>query len=231
MPKPKRGALLVVDDEVELLRILCESLSELGFDVKGVSSPAKALEAIREMRPDILLSDLTMPHTDGIALLKFALTIDPNLIGIIMTGQGSTQTLDEAMKSGAFDYMVKPFRIRQALPVLERAMEVRRLRLENICLKRLVLRLRQAQGDTIRVEDLPEDLGEAPAHAGPYNLEAMERRQIQLVLNEMKGNKVHAAKALGVSRRTLYRLIEKHDLEPVRTERESAPDELTPSAI
>jgi DNA-binding NtrC family response regulator len=82
-----------------------------------------------------------MPEMDGIELLKKALEIDPNLIGIIMTGQGTIQTAVEAMKSGAFDYVLKPFRIQAMLPILDRAMAVRQLKMENVRLKRYVERL------------------------------------------------------------------------------------------
>jgi DNA-binding NtrC family response regulator len=79
-----------------------------------------------------------MPGTDGIQLLREALKIDPNLVGIIMTGQGTIPTAVEAMKTGAFDYMLKPFRLQQVLPVLGRAMQVRRLKLENVRLRQFV---------------------------------------------------------------------------------------------
>jgi DNA-binding NtrC family response regulator len=82
-----------------------------------------------------------MPGTDGITLLKQALEIDPNLVGIIMTGQGTIQTAVEAMKSGAFDYVLKPFRLQAMLPILDRAMDVRRLKVENVRLKQVLERL------------------------------------------------------------------------------------------
>jgi DNA-binding NtrC family response regulator len=82
-----------------------------------------------------------MPGTDGIRLLRQALEIDPALVGVIMTGQGSIPTAVEAMKAGAFDYLLKPFRLQQVLPVLDRAMGVRRLKAENVRLRRLVERL------------------------------------------------------------------------------------------
>src|SRR5262245_9336855 len=142
MPKPsQRGRLLVVDDEVELMRALCESLTDEGFEATGLSDPARAADALRTGEFDLLLSDLMMPGTDGIQLLRQALDIDPNLVGIIMTGQGTIQTAVEAMKAGAFDYILKPFRLQQILPVLDRAMEVRRLRLENVGLRRVVKEL------------------------------------------------------------------------------------------
>ena len=134
-PAP-RGRLLVVDDEVELMRALCDSLADEGFTVRGLSDPALAPDALRDGDYDILLSDLMMPGTDGIQLLRTCLEIDPHLVGIIMTGQGTIQTAVEAMKAGAFDYILKPFRLQQVMPVLDRALEVRRLRVENVRLRR-----------------------------------------------------------------------------------------------
>ncbi|MBA4190528.1 MAG: hypothetical protein C0467_21285 [Planctomycetaceae bacterium] len=142
MPKStNRGNLLVVDDEVELMRALCETLGEQGFEVRGLSDPATAPEVLREGNFDVLLSDLMMPGTDGIQLLRQALAIDPSLVGIIMTGQGTIQTAVEAMKSGAFDYILKPFRLQNVLPIIDRAMEVRRLRVENVRLRSIVKEL------------------------------------------------------------------------------------------
>jgi DNA-binding NtrC family response regulator len=142
MPAPDRhGRLLVADDEVELMTALCESLRDEGFDAVGVTGAGEALAELHAGEFDLLLSDLMMPGTDGIELLRQALGVDPNLVGIIMTGQGSIQTAVEAMKAGAFDYVLKPFRLQQVLPVLDRAMGVRRLRVENVRLRRLVERL------------------------------------------------------------------------------------------
>src|SRR5262249_44818352 len=101
----------------------------------------KGLEAVRAGEYDLLLSDLMMPGIDGITLLREALELDPSLVGVIMTGQGSIQTAVEAMKAGAFDYILKPFRLQQVLPVLDRAMEVRRLRTEVARLRRVVEQL------------------------------------------------------------------------------------------
>src|SRR6516162_10234834 len=98
-----RGNLLIIDDEVELMRALCESLGEQGFAVRGLSDPALAADALKEGDFDVILSDLMMPGIDGIQLFRQALEIDSSIVGIIMTGQGTIQTAVEAMKAGAFD--------------------------------------------------------------------------------------------------------------------------------
>ncbi len=138
MAKEKAGRLLVVDDEVELMDALRETLAGHGYETAGATSGEEGLRALAEGDVDILLSDLMMPGMGGIELLRRALEVDPNLVGIIVTGQGTIQTAVEAMKSGAFDYVLKPFKFQAMLPILERAMHVRRLRLENTRLRQYV---------------------------------------------------------------------------------------------
>ena len=136
------GRVLVVDDEAELMSALCETLADQGYETAGATDPKAGLKALAEMEYDLLLSDLMMPGgMDGIALLREALKLDPNLVGIIMTGQGTIQTAVEAMKVGAFDYLLKPFDLQFLLPVLARAMGVRRLRLENVRLRQYLKQL------------------------------------------------------------------------------------------
>src|SRR5579871_4043759 len=141
MPETKRGRLLIVDDEVELKNALCETLADSGYATTGASGGAEGLKALAKDDFDLMLTDLMMPGMDGIQLLRKALEIDPSLVGIIMTGQGTIPTAVEAMKVGAFDYLLKPFNLQTMLPILARAMDVRRLRMENVRLRQYVARL------------------------------------------------------------------------------------------
>jgi DNA-binding NtrC family response regulator len=131
-----------VDDEVELKNALCETLADEGYETVGAGSGPEGLHALARQEFDLLLSDLMMPGMDGLQLLRKALEIDPNLVAIIMTGQGTISSAVEAMKLGAFDYVLKPFDLKTMLPILARAMDVRRLRMENVRLRRYVERLR-----------------------------------------------------------------------------------------
>ena len=138
MVVPQLGRLLIVDDELELTSALCEMLNAQGYEAVGFTRAGDALNALQEKGFDLLLTDLMMPEMDGIALLRSALEIDPHLVGIMMTGHGTVQTAVEAMKLGAFDYVLKPFKLSAMLPVLSRAIQVRRLRLENVQLRETV---------------------------------------------------------------------------------------------
>ena len=141
MAEAKLGRLLIVDDEVELANALCETLAEQGYKTVETNHAAAALKELAQQDFDLMLSDLMMPGMDGIQLLRKALEIDPNLVGIIMTGQGTITSAVEAMKVGAFDYVLKPFNLQTMLPILARAMDVRRLRVENVRLRQQVERL------------------------------------------------------------------------------------------
>lgn len=130
VPPPAR--ILIVDDETAQRRALCDTLQDEGYVTFGFGSPRLALAEIRAQKFDLMLTDLMMPEMDGISLLKQALELDPTLVGIVMTGEGTIATAVEAMKAGAFDFILKPFKLSIILPALSRALAMRRLRMENV---------------------------------------------------------------------------------------------------
>lgn len=130
--------LLIVDDEEALMTALCNTLEAEGYATTGFTSASQALAQLREQQFDLLLTDLTMPEMDGIALLRAAQEIDRDLAGIVMTGHGTIDTAVQALRTGALDYVLKPFRLNNLLPVIGRALETRRLRTENIHLREAV---------------------------------------------------------------------------------------------
>jgi len=138
MSFPTLGRLLIVDDETELLAALCESLADQNYDAIGAPSAEEGLRRVQSERFDLVITDLMMPGMDGVQFFRKVREIDPCVTGIVMTGQGSITTAVEAMKAGAFDYLLKPFNLHIMLPVLARAMEVRRLRMENVRLREYV---------------------------------------------------------------------------------------------
>ncbi len=130
--------ILVVDDEVELLTALCEMLEEHGFDTLARGSGAEALSVLHEHEVDLLITDLMMPGMDGITLLRQAQEIHPYLVSIVATGHGTIETAVNAMRVGAFDYVLKPFRLSGLLPILARALDVGRLKRDNLQLREMV---------------------------------------------------------------------------------------------
>jgi serine phosphatase RsbU (regulator of sigma subunit) len=161
MRTPSLGRLLIVDDEADVTSHLCALLNGQGYEAVGFPSGPAALAALPEGEFDLLLTDLLMPEMDGIDLLRAALATQPDLVGVMMTGEGTVQTAVETMKAGALDFIVKPFALGALLPVLARAMEVRRLRqrtrqlvLENLTLTRQ-LEAELARAGTVQAELLP----------------------------------------------------------------------------
>lgn len=138
MAEIPHAKLLIVDDEAAQMKALCNTLQDQGYETTGFVSAETALKIMEDTTFDLLLTDLMMPEMDGITLLTAARRRDPNLVGIIMTGEGTITTAVEAMKSGALDYILKPFKLKAMLPVLERALAVRRLRLENAALEQRI---------------------------------------------------------------------------------------------
>ena len=138
MEKIPPAKILIVDDEAAQMKALCDTLGDHHYETTGFSSASAALAELEKTEFDLLLTDLMMPEMNGIELLQAALKKSPDLVGIIMTGEGTITTAVEAMKSGALDYILKPFKLSAILPVLDRALAVRRLRLENAMLERHV---------------------------------------------------------------------------------------------
>jgi two-component system response regulator AtoC len=163
------GRILIVDDEIDALGVLHNFLEESGFVVTATLSAGKALELLRTQAFDLLISDLDMPEMDGIALLHAAQKIDPDLIGIIITGHGSIETAVNAMKAGAFDYILKPFRFQLLLPIFYRAMRVRQLsRSERrhrmlvdeltLVVKKMGYKSKQPEFRALEIEELKEEI-------------------------------------------------------------------------
>ncbi len=138
MNTPAPARLLIVDDEAAQMRALCDTLEEAGYVTHGFSSGLDAVAALREQPFDLLLTDLMMPQIDGITLLRACHEIDHELACVVMTGHGTIATAVEALKAGALDYVLKPFKLNSILATLTRALQMRSLRLENIQLRESV---------------------------------------------------------------------------------------------
>jgi two-component system, sensor histidine kinase and response regulator len=140
MTRAPLARLLIVDDEGDLVAALCRVLESQGYSATGADSGLQALDTLRAAladdatKFDMLITDLMMPFMDGLALLREAHSVDRDLVSIVMTGQGTIDTAVQAMKGGALDYILKPFNLSVATPVLSRALAVRRLRRENAAL-------------------------------------------------------------------------------------------------
>ncbi len=137
LPANGRPRVLVVDDEETIRDMLAEFLEMEGYDVDTAEDGIAALGVMEEADFDIILTDLKMPRMGGISLLEQIGKHAPSTMAVIMTGFGTVDTAIDAMKRGAHDYILKPFKIHDVVHVIERAVEKKRMQAENI-------RLRQA---------------------------------------------------------------------------------------
>ena len=164
--------ILIVDDEAAQMKALCDTLGHEHYATTGFTSAKRALEVLREQDFDLLLTDLMMPEMDGIQLLAAAREMAPDLVGIMMTGHGTIDTAVKAMQAGALDYIVKPFKLNVMLPVLNRALAVRRLRQENAQLERdIAERTRQLEMANKQLESANKEL-EAFSYSVSHDLRA-----------------------------------------------------------
>jgi two-component system response regulator AtoC len=130
--------ILVIDDDPGVRQVLTESLSGMGYIVHAAESGEKTLGTIREVGCDLLILDMVLPRMDGMEVLQEVHRHHPELSVIMITGYASVETAIKAMKMGAFDYVVKPFRMEEVDLVVGKALERSRLRRENLYLRRQI---------------------------------------------------------------------------------------------
>ncbi|MEE9615221.1 MAG: sigma-54 dependent transcriptional regulator [Thermodesulfobacteriota bacterium] len=123
--------VLVVDDEKNYLLVLGTLLSEEGYNVVTCGDPRKAVKIAEEEQPQLVITDLKMPGLTGIELLKKVKGKRPDLPVIIMTAFGAVETAVEAMRHGAYHYILKPFQNEELKLVVKRAIEMNALAVEK----------------------------------------------------------------------------------------------------
>ena len=112
--------ILVVDDAA-FMRMRCTKLlSDNGFDVAEAADGAEAIEKYKEYKPDGVLLDITMPNMDGLSTLKELIKMDPGARVAMVTAMGQQSMVMEALKTGARDFVVKPFDAERVLAAVKK---------------------------------------------------------------------------------------------------------------
>jgi len=127
MMLPEKKQILVVDDEANLRRVLTAQLSRDGYEVHTAPDGEAGLAVLREHHIDLVITDLRMPKMDGLELLRQALRSDPQLPVVILTAHGTVDNAVEALKTGAFDYITKPFDQAEVRTIVKKALRTRDL--------------------------------------------------------------------------------------------------------
>ena len=129
------AAILIVEDEARMRRLLELDLSEAGYQTFSAADAEKGLDLLRREQIDLVLTDLKLPGLGGLEFLQAAKRLNGALPVVVMTAYGSVETAVEAMKAGASDYVLKPFALAEMRLVVQKELDVRRLREENRSLR------------------------------------------------------------------------------------------------
>jgi response regulator RpfG family c-di-GMP phosphodiesterase len=130
-----RPRVLVVDDEKFIRDIIADFLGMEGYIVRTAEDGTSAVTELERARYDMVISDLKMPKMGGLDLLKEVARVHPDTLTVIMTGFGTVETAIDAMKRGAYDYILKPFKVEEIVHIVQRGLEKRRLTAENLRLR------------------------------------------------------------------------------------------------
>lgn len=133
--KPK---ILIVDDEPDICKALSFLLKRENYEITAVNSGEEALEKLKTESFDAVITDLKMGKVDGITVLEKAKEMSPEMPVIMMTAFASIESAVEAMKKGAFDYIVKPFLNEEIKITIKRVLEQKKILTENIALKQQI---------------------------------------------------------------------------------------------
>jgi len=145
MPSAKESRdheiVLIIDDEESVVNALTEFFSLRGYEVESAVTARQALGLIHEKSFGIVICDLRLPGMSGVELLDHAVEANPETVFIIMTGYASVQSAVEAMKKGAYDYVVKPFSMYELEKTVRLGLEKQKLARENLELSHLMRKL------------------------------------------------------------------------------------------
>ncbi|HVZ74551.1 MAG TPA: HD domain-containing phosphohydrolase [Polyangia bacterium] len=127
--------ILVVDDEKVIREILADFLTMEGYVVHTVEDGVEAMDELHRRSYNLVISDLKMPNMGGLELIQKITDESLPVLTVIMTGFGTVETAIEAMKRGAYDYILKPFKVEEVMHIVQRGLDRQRLQHENIRLK------------------------------------------------------------------------------------------------
>jgi response regulator RpfG family c-di-GMP phosphodiesterase len=166
MTNEERPRVLIVDDEKFIRDILADFLGMEGYVVRTAEDGQAALSELTHAHYDLVISDLKMPRMGGIELLEQIGSAAPNALTVIMTGFGTVETAIDAMKRGAYDYILKPFKVEEVIHVVQRGLEKQRLAAENLRLKEALslYKVSEAIAASLSLEEVLATVGDAAIH-------------------------------------------------------------------
>jgi DNA-binding NtrC family response regulator len=165
-----KGRVLVVDDNENFRKTLCYNLEEHGYEVKECGEGAGALGLVRKEKFDVVILDIRLPGIGGMDLLALLKKECPDLEVVMITAYGDVRSAVEAMKMGAYDYVLKPFEMDELLITIQKALERRRLISENIELRERIegkRRFMEIVGESPKMQRIYEIISRAAETESP----------------------------------------------------------------
>ncbi|MEL7271825.1 MAG: response regulator [Pseudomonadota bacterium] len=196
--------VLIIEDDTTLRASIVQTLELEGLEPIATSGLLQARRTLRANFRGVVLSDIKMPDHDGFDVLSFVHSRDPDLPVILLTGYSDVPTAMRAMKAGAYDYLEKPCDPVRLTDTLRRALDHRKLVLENRAYSQKVGERVEEENEATLAESLLKH----------------ERRIVHRVLEEERGSVAAAAKRLGLPRNTLYDRMAKLQIVPKTFRRE-----------
>ncbi len=192
----KRVKILVVDDELSIRESLSGWLQQDGYEVETAADGPTALAKTQKNHYDIMLIDVKMPEMDGLTLLKKLKESDPEPTMVMMTAHGDIKDAVEAMKLGAYDYLLKPFELEELSFTIEKLVKMQTLAMENLILKDRVATI-------TRFENL---VGQSPAMLKLYEtiVDVAQTDATVLITGETGTGKELVARAIHVQSPRCY---------------------------
>ena len=123
--------IFVIDDEQNVCMTLKEALETEGFTVDCYQSPIEGLQEVPRKKPDLIITDLLMPGMDGLKLIQRAKSVNPEINILLITAHASLESAIGAIRAGANDYLVKPFKIEELLKAVQKTLSQKRLMIEK----------------------------------------------------------------------------------------------------
>ena len=141
------ATLLVVDDEDIVVSLIRDAFEDDNYVVKTASNGKDAISLVEQHKFDLIITDVRMPHMSGIEMVKLARQVQPDVGVIFMTGYANLNSAKDAIKQGAFDYILKPFELNEIRQAVRNGLSLRSAAAEKSSSKQLE-----------RVSDLSEKL-------------------------------------------------------------------------
>jgi two-component system, NtrC family, nitrogen regulation response regulator NtrX len=188
--------VLVVDDEADIRELVGGVLEDEGYVIRYAASSESAIEAFKQRRPDLILLDVWLQGSklDGLELLQIIVGIDDTIPVVLISGHGTIETAVTALKRGAYDFLEKPFKTERLLIIVQRALELAQLRVENQNLKTRTFSINELLGESPSMHHLKLSIDKvAPMNSrilisGPSGSgKELVARQIHLKSSRAKG--------------------------------------------